>query len=67
MVGMVRMMRMVVLHKRVTVLGTMFGKVLLPSKDNASRAVMMITMIVMLTMLVTILIVITTIMGGNAT
>ena len=54
------------LPKRVTVLGTMFGKVLLPSKDNASRAVMMITMIVTLTTVVTILIVIATTMAGNA-
>ena len=50
------------LHKRVTVLGTMFGKVLLPWKDNASRMVMMITMIVTLTTVVTILIVIATTM-----
>ena len=31
------------LHKRVTVLDSMFGKVLLPSQDNARRVMMTLT------------------------
>ena len=34
------------LHKRVTVLGTMFGKVLLPSKDNANNLIFAVSLTV---------------------